>query len=199
MEYFGRLRPTGKVEIREFKSGSSKFIECRCDCGAVKFFQSAHLISGASKSCGCLRREATSKRRTAHGMSKTRLYYVWYSMKKRCINPKVEKYHCYGGRGISYCKEWETFEGFFNSMGNRPTEKHELDRIDCDGNYEPANCRWVTRKEQRRNTRRNRMITFNGQTLCLAEWADRLSINYGTLKSRFKNGWSTERAFTHGT
>jgi len=92
----------------------------------------------------------------SHGMHGTLTYSSWRAMKQRCNTPTNNRYEDYGGRGITYCREWQTFEGFFASMGIRPGSKREysIDRIDPDGNYEPANCRWATASEQERNKRK---------------------------------------------
>ncbi|HEY9737554.1 MAG TPA: hypothetical protein V6D06_14770 [Trichocoleus sp.] len=117
-------------------------------------------------------------------------------MKSRCHNPNNAAYDRYGGRGIVVCDRWrESFENFYADMGPRPSEQHSIDRINNDGNYEPGNCRWATDKQQSRNTRRNRLLTYNGETLFLDEWAERLSISKHTLQTRLWRGWSVEEAF----
>ena len=94
-----------------------------------------------------------------------------------------------------FCERWESFENFFADMGRRPSAAHTLDRIDNDGNYEPGNCRWATKKQQQRNRRTNRLLTFSGETHCAAEWAERLGIPYATLLARLRK-WPVERALT---
>lgn len=81
-------------------------------------------------------------------MVRTPEYNAWVNMRQRCRNPKQKWYHKYGGRGITICEEWETFDNFIKDMGKRPTPKHSIDRIDNDGNYEPKNCRWATQHQQ---------------------------------------------------
>jgi hypothetical protein len=119
-------------------------------------------------------------------------------MKNRCNNPNVEHYETYGGRGISVCKDWEnSFLNFYIwSMNNGYNKNLTIDRIDVNGNYEPNNCRWVTNKEQARNTRRNRVLTYNNETHCISEWAEIKNIKPSTLLRRLDLGWSIEKALT---
>ena len=118
-------------------------------------------------------------------------------MLQRCLNPKNTNYRHYGGRGIIVCQRWkDSFAVFAEDMGQRPSARHTIDRVDVNGNYEPGNCRWATAKEQARNTRANRMIEFNGEVLPLAAWAERMGINAVTLHSRLARKWPIDRAFT---
>lgn len=135
--------------------------------------------------------------KVTHGLSKSREYGIWKAIRHRCENPKAAGYHRYGGRGICVCKRWHNFTLFFADMGPRPSPKHSLDRYpDQNGNYEPGNCRWATRFEQQRNMRNNRLLTFNGETLCLSAWAERVGIHRTTLQYRMLLGWSAERVLT---
>jgi len=155
---------------------------CACECGTIKTVTSVHLMTGDAKSCGCLHREQLAKGpcyRHGHCASKelgthySREYQVWRDMKGRCSLRSNKKYHLYGGRGIRVCDRWQdSFENFLADMGHRPSSKHSIDRFpDMNGNYEPSNCRWATRKQQSRNKRNTRLITHDGKTLCLADWA----------------------------
>jgi hypothetical protein len=138
-----------------------------------------------------------------HGKSKCSSYKVWKDMKKRCQNPNCKDYRNYGGRGIKVCPEWQSFMSFYVSMGDRP-EGLTLDRIDPDGNYCPANCRWATRSEQSLNHRPGhryfnrdpRLITWDGVTRRLSEWARMTGINRRTIVDRLDHGWEVGAALT---
>lgn len=122
-------------------------------------------------------------------------YGTYLQMIDRCYNPNHKSWRNYGGRGIKVCRRWLTsFKNFFDDMGTRPTSKHSLDRFpDQNGNYSPDNCRWATSKEQARNTRTNTILTLNGESHCLAEWAEITGIRIGCILERISKGWSIER------
>lgn len=124
----------------------------------------------------------------------TSTYRTWQGMLNRCRNRKKRQYQDYGGRGISVCERWASFEMFLSDMGERPSPKHTLDRIDNDGNYEPGNCRWATYSEQARNSRRTRWLTVGDETMVLTDWAKRSGICDVTIYKRLQRGWSAERA-----
>jgi len=193
---FGRLvvlYDTGERKNRHV------FWHCRCDCGNEVVVRTDCLISGNTTSCGCYRKGCVAERNTTHGMAGKEhpVYNTWASMLQRCENPNDPGYKRYGGRGITVCDEWHDPVVFINwALANGWRKGLTLDRIDNDGNYEPDNCRWATRKEQARNKRNNRLITFNGKTQSLAAWAEELSVNYSTLGNRLNAGWSIKNAFT---
>ena len=169
----------------------------RCDCGAVKEVFVDSVIRGRSTSCGCFRVDDLVSRQTTHGESKTRLYRVWASIVSRCTNPEDPAYPKYGGRGITLCSEWRTFEGFKLSVGNKPLWAKSLDRIDNNRGYQPDNVRWASTTTQNRNKRNNRLITYQGRTQCLNAWAEELNINRATLQTRLdREGLTVEEAFT---
>lgn len=123
-----------------------------------------------------------------------RTRFSWTSMIQRCSNPKSANWKYYGGRGISVCEEWKSFSSFVSSMGLRP-DGMNLDRINNEGNYDPGNVRWATRKQQQRNTRKNRFITFRGITCTIAEMAERFSTYPRQLvRTRIHIGWTVEKA-----
>ena len=133
----------------------------------------------------------------AHGMRNTPEWKAWRNMKTRCSNPNIEEYHRYGGRGIAVCDAWwGSFLAFYADMGTRPTSGHTLDRIDNDGDYEPENCRWITRKEQAQNRESNHRLTLDGVTRTLAEWANACGVKADTIGRRLRLGWSAEKALT---
>lgn len=169
---------------------------CNCKCGNQKVVVSYELISGKTQSCRCLQREVFRAITSTHGMSSSSTYKIWRDMNDRCSNEKRQDYSRYGGRGIEVCERWQnSFESFLEDMGERP-EGLTLDRIDVNGNYEPSNCRWATQKEQQRNKRNSRFLTYKGETLTLAEWSERTGIGVGTLWRRLELGWSVEAALT---
>jgi hypothetical protein len=124
---------------------------CQCECGNTRIVSGSDLRKGNPKSCGCWKREQQTTHAECSRNSISPEYYSWRQMKSRCFNPNATGYKYYGGRGIRVCERWLNYEAFLSDMGRRPTPKHTLDRIDTDGNYEPANCRWATRAEQVRN------------------------------------------------
>ncbi len=129
-------------------------------------------------------------------ITKSQGYYSWGNMKARCLNPSHKFYESYGGRGIKVCERWMTFANFLEDMGTRPTGT-TLDRKDNDGDYEPANCRWATPKQQARNTRSSRLFTLDGETLCATEWEERLGLGHNGVLNRIdKLGWSLRKALT---
>ncbi|OAV70677.1 hypothetical protein Barb4_01162 [Bacteroidales bacterium Barb4] len=125
-----------------------------------------------------------------------RLYGIWHNIKSRCMNRNFTRFHYYGARGITMCDEWkEDYKAFHAwAVENGYADNLTIDRIDTNGNYEPANCRWVTMKEQNRNTRKNRMIEYDGQTKCISEWAEIYGIEPHKLNKRFSRGWTFDRA-----
>lgn len=164
---------------------------CRCDCGS----ECEVNLNYKTKSCGCLRVDTSRSLNTTHGSSYTLIYNIWHGIKKRCLNPHFSEYPKYGGRGITICKRWEKFENFLYDMGERPPGM-SIERKNNSGNYEPENCEWATPKEQARNRRSNHLVQFNGQCLCLAEWAEITGIHRATLWGRLNRGWNIQDALT---
>lgn len=175
---------------------------CKCDCGSIKQFSNHQLTSGKVKSCGCYSRDVLLRRNFIHGQSVrtkvTREYKAWAEMKHRCYDEKYYLYHRYGGRGIKVCERWlDSFENFYADMGERPSNKHSLDRFpNNDGDYEPNNCRWATQKEQCRNQSKNVLITINGEAKCVSEWAGVYGISEKTIFNRIYSGWDVIESVT---
>lgn len=169
-------------------------VECACICGNTMTCLLAGLVTGNTKSCGCLKRETTSRIMTTHGMSKCKTgeHEIWSGMKKRCLNQNSKAYAYYGGKGITVCERWiASFEAFYEDMGPRPSSKHSIDRIDSTGNYEPGNVRWATREEQARNRSMVKSLTIYGQTKCVSEWCEISGANPKCVIGRIqRGGWS---------
>lgn len=147
---FGSLVVSGQSER---KSLAGKLWVCSCDCGGHAVTTSLKLRTGHTTSCGCYKRSRIADASRTHGRSKKdRTYKSWKQMRQRCNNPNSDQWEWYGGKGISICPEWNSFEQFVADMGERP-EGMTLDRKDGSGNYEPTNCRWATAKQQAETNR----------------------------------------------
>lgn len=190
---FGRLTVLSATSKRN--SHGDIIYLCSCACGNEKLTTSYLLKSGHVRSCGCLRKDKPNAFK--HGMSESREFKIWADMHKRCTNPKHKSFSHYGARGIHVCKRWDSFENFFEDMGRSPVG-WTIDRIDPNGNYEPANCRWASRTTQARNRRSNHLITYKDETHCLSEWAEKIGISREALKQRLKRGWPLNKALTGG-
>ena len=150
---FGRLVALYPSPLR---CGTAVVWACLCDCGLKVYISGYSLRRGASKSCGCLKKEVISKQMTKHGYAQNSLTYgVWKAMIRRCNNPKIKGFKYWGGQGVRVCKRWKDFKNFLKDMGEKP-KGLTLDRINPDGNYEPSNCRWATWGEQNNNRRNSR-------------------------------------------
>lgn len=187
---FGKLTALYRLNnYNKNKKHYGSYWLCVCDCGNLTEVYLGSLTRGNTNSCGCIVKK--------HGKSNNPLYRNWLCMKTRCYNKTDEHYKNYGGRGITMCDEWfNDFQAFYNwSINNGYKCGLTLDRADVNGNYEPSNCRWVSRKMQARNRRSNRTFTINGETRCLSEWCEVLHLNYNTVLTRInKLKWDVYKA-----
>jgi hypothetical protein len=190
---FGRLTVLAHVGTI---AGRQAGYQCQCRCGEKKVVSGSNLRRGLAKSCGCLRKEkhrAAMAERSRLAPDQT-LVAVWRNIVFRCTNKKSAVYYRYGGRGIKVCERWlKSARAFIEDMGPRPSDKHTVERINNEGNYEPGNCRWATKKEQARNKANNVRLTCDGRTMLMVEWAEETGIGLATLHARLKSGWSHEK------
>lgn len=197
---FGRLVVVREAEPQIQVLRSRRYWLCQCDCGATSLTEQSKLLSGHTRSCGCLKTERgreNGKRNRTHGRTHTAEYFAWGAMLRRCTDPHNIGYKDYGGRGITVCERWRSFAAFFADMGPRSSPAHSIDRFpDNNGNYEPGNCRWATKEEQDNNRRSSRFLTFQGQRLSCAQWARRLGFHYNLIYQRLRKGWTIERTLT---
>lgn len=195
---FGRLKVLRDGPLKKIGVGIKRYSTsiCQCECGRTATVLNRKLITGHTKSCGCLKIDISRKVHTIHSGTGTKEHQIWKSMRQRCNNPKNKSYKYYGGRGIRYSKRWDSYENFFEDMGECPPGL-TLERINNKtGHYEKSNCVWDTRKIQARNSRKNIIYTVEGKTACLAELCEIFGKPYAITYQRIRTyGWSVERAF----
>ena len=187
---FGRWTILG---FHSIKHASARML-CRCECGKEKIIYLKSMKSGDSTNCGCQRNivHGNAKRGSS---GKTKEYTTWCNMLRRCFDENNEAFYNYGERGIMVCDRWaDSFASFLEDMGKSPSRQHTIDRIDNDGNYEPGNCRWATRKEQNRNSRNCLIIEHEGKAMTLVEWSELVGISTYVISWRIKSGWTTKEA-----
>lgn len=172
-----------------------RIFRCECECGNITFIPQSNLLTGNTRSCGCLRRRKNDL--PFAGASRLPEYNIWTKMIARCYDHEIPEYKRYGGRGIVVCDRWRTsFSNFLEDMGRRPSTAHTLDRRDNEGNYALSNCRWATWIEQQNNRRDNQRITYQNQSLTIPQWSRLTGIPPTTIFNRLKLGWSIDQALT---
>jgi hypothetical protein len=168
------------------KSGAR--FKCLCDCGKLTIVDSQNLKRGNTRSCGCLKNRS--------GKSKIPEYKIWYSMIQRCLNKSHSSYHNYGLRGVNVCDRWLVFENFLSDIGPRPKSNGRsrfwIERKNNSLGYFPGNVVWASPVKQGRNRRTNHLLSFNGESLCVTEWAQRIGISSAVLRKRIRLGWNDE-------
>lgn len=189
---YGRLTVL-KLAVDE--RGKKKKWLCKCDCGNKVIVSGSNLRSGHSSQCKQCALAELAEKKIKHGGTKTKLYYVWRGMITRCGDKSARAYMRYGGRGICVCKEWQDFGKFRDwALSNGYSDGLEIDRVDNDGNYEPSNCRWVNKQRNANNKSNNRLLTYNGETLTMAEMARKYNVPYKLLHKRLMRGMPIDDA-----
>lgn len=193
---FGRLVAQQPVRLKDGTLGWY----CLCDCGQDSSVLARSLVKGITTSCGCKQKSMWKQNlpsRRTHGMKGTPVYKVWSNMKERCQREGHKSYADYGGRGITVCDRWLSFEEFYADMGD-PPKGYTIERDDVNGNYEKGNCRWVPMPEQYLNRRDTHYLTAFGETKPAVLWAKdpRCKATKVSLYKRLEAGWSDERAIT---
>lgn len=188
----GKLTVTKRAENKT--NDRSAIWTCLCSCGKEKDIKATYLRNGRVSHCGCEYLDGNPRKK--HGMYGTKEYNTWVRMKQRCFDENLPNYLEYGGRGITVYEPWiDNFLDFYSYIGDAPSVHHSIDRIDNNGNYEPGNVRWADDTTQSNNRRVNRLITHNGETLTISEWAKKLDLNVHTLFSRIdRYNWPLEKA-----
>lgn len=191
-QVFGKLQVIKRIEAK----GQARWL-CQCDCGNETIVTGYNLRTGLSTSCGCKRKEISSKLNLIHGRTRTKEYMTWVNMRNRCYRPNVRGYDRYGALGIKVCERWlHSFENFFSDMGECP-EGSTLDRINPYGNYEPSNCRWADLKTQSRNKKCTKSATIGNVTKPIIEWCEILGLKAKTVRQRINAyGYTPEEALT---
>lgn len=193
---FGRLTVLEELPKsgRPATMANHRYFACVCSCGQHTLAAMAHLRSGHTQSCGCYNRDVNTARGLGRNLTRVE-YKAWQAIKQRCYNEKTRQYADYGGRGIGMCDRWRnSFDTFLSDMGRCP-RGHTIERVNNDGDYCPENCVWATRKTQSRNTRRNRLITYKGKTMCVAAWSEYLNLSVSAFIKRL-NSWPIDRVFS---
>lgn len=186
--YRGEIRVI-KYHGRAGRHGHHHYL-CKCSCGREKIIARGTILAGKTKTCGC----GQARARRTHGGSRDNAYWSWVAMLKRCEDKKHDAYPYYGGRGISVCDRWKSYENFLSDMGDR--EKGlSIERIDSDGNYEPDNCVWANAKEQANNRRSSRLVEYEGEVYTCTDLANEHGVAPNVLNMRlFKYGWPIRQA-----
>ena len=188
----------GRLTVKEFShmnKHKKTMWRCECDCGNEVTVHGNSLMRGDTKSCGCYNIEKAKERFTTHGKRYSRVYRMWANMLSRCNNPETTNYEDYGGRGIRVTDRWFDFENFYADM-SEPLLDQTLDRIDCDGDYCPDNCRWADIETQNNNKRNTHWVEMRGLKMSLTQWSRFLGLKERAVSSRVRRGWTELEALT---
>lgn len=186
----------GRLIVTKFVPGATGVRakwECVCECGAVVRVVASKLKTGHTRSCGCLLIDWIRSAKTTHGHAlktgRSLTYKSWSNMKTRCGNPKAVNFARYGGAGVTICRRWlDSFEAFLADMGERPSQRHSIERVDNAKGYEPGNCIWATISQQSVNKKISLTVIVNGTPVPLSEACHRYGVKYGTAWMRLHEG-----------
>jgi hypothetical protein len=170
------------------KDGTARW-KCICDCGKIFTTRGTRLRAGKAMSCGCYGASILSRKTKKHGMSETRIYHTWHSMVKRCCDEKCRHYKFYGAKGVKVCSQWKNFMSFYSwAMNNGYNDDLTIERVDCTGNYEPKNCKFISKQEQARNTRSNIRIVTDDGYMTATEVSRMLDVSKATISKFYHLG-----------
>lgn len=180
----------GQLTVLSRAGRKSRFISwlCRCDCGTEIEIGGDKLRRG--KRTRCYAETHKAERPTPLTIEYKSEYQSWISMRERCTDPNHKNYKNYGSRGITIDPRWDSFKNFMLDMGRKPDPKFTIEREDVNGNYEPKNCKWISRKDQGRNRRNSVFVTYNGKRMLLIDIVEELGLSRGIVYGRLKAGWT---------
>ncbi len=183
-------RVFGRLKVRHYvgKVDGKPSWMCECECGEKTVTPSSQLIRGRTQSCSCLMIERIREANTTHGRKGSMVYRIWSGMWNRCRNPNSKDYAKYGARGVTVCESWKSFQQFLADMGEPPATDSSIERINCNGNYEPGNCCWLPLSKQAHNRRSSVFFTAHGKTQVASLWDKEFGFFPGTVARRLKSG-----------
>lgn len=181
--------------VRLHKRTNRTYWECECDCGNTTIVEGHKLKSGHTRSCGCIAKAELIARSTKHGMTNSPEYFAWKNLINRCEREKDIRFEKYGKRGIFVCDEWRNdFSAFFRDVGERPSDRHSIDRIDNNDGYHKNNCRWATAHQQTRNRSTNIIVEINGVSMCIHDWFSEYGLGKSSYYRKISKGLSPKEA-----
>lgn len=188
---FNRL--SVKKYVESDKRDRSRWL-CKCDCGKENIIRGDSLIGNKIKSCGCLQKENIIELNKIHDRSSSIEYKIWQQTLQKCNNPKNSQFVNFKRLEITVCDRWLKFQNFYDDMGDRPSKKHVLSRINTSKGYFPDNCKWTTRTERNRTNKRNIFLTINEERKTISEWSEKLNIKSNKIRKRISRGWTPKEA-----
>ena len=188
----------GGITVLEysFRKNKASYFKCLCICGNILNKSTQSLRKGKMPSCGCLHGAIVTENKTRHGLCNTRIYRIWRCMLNRCEYKGHDKYKNYGGKGITVCERWHLFDNFYADTKEGYADNLTINRIDNNLGYNKNNCNWKTMKEQCNHRSTSRYFSYNGETLTVSEWSDKLNIRHDLFRKRLSYGWDFNKIIT---